>query len=982
MVEKIKKQPLIPLFAGILILLHDVLLKSVTPPAFAGGSSRYLLYWLLVLVSSVGTNLLVLYVGYHMRVTDKPVRRLAQAGFYLVTLGLISVIWSSLAFGSFSARDFWIPWRPISTNQFPFATSLMIWYLLGPLLLELIQKLSQKQRFGLSFCLIWFGLILPFVFNQPLWGINSSYNFVWVGILFLLGQLLACGQLNWIKRLKITMPVMIVCLLLSLLVMRLNPITQPAADLTGRFSANYQLDLAVFSLALFGCLLSLLHRVRLQWAWPNWFAFLAYSVSCLSLVNYHLGKEFHLGTHPRNINWFGWIFIGAVSLIITVGVVTLLIGWLAQHTFLKRWIQYFTIDSILELPQFLKRLLQENWHVLVVVSVGFALTFIQFLVINLSTKALTWSLIQTIFGPLTNQLLLNIFIFIVIFLLFFSLVNRFWPALMFTSGLSLLIAISEYLKISLREEPILPTDLTALSAIHDIANMISPIIIVVAVVVLMILVVMSIVLQRHLGGMYPRHYWKLRVVTIIVSALFLGSMYWGNHANTFANIIFKAFNIEIEYYDQAGGAQRNGPIIQFMINLDTKIMDKPSGYSKAKIEALMKKYNRVALQVNQTRKHNLSNQTVLFVLSESFSDPNRVPNLKVSPNPMPYLTSLKKTTNSGLMLSQGYGGGTANMEWESLTGLSLSNLSPTLPTPYTQLVPSQKSSPAFTDLFDHKIAVHPFNASLYNRKQVFKKFGFQKFYYQGSKYRLSYQKKLGTSPYVSDASAYQDTLKVIKQNQKGSKFIQLSTMQNHMPFNNYYKNGKHFTISGSAYASSKAINVKTYAQGVNYTDQALKQFIKKIDQIKKPVTVVWYGDHLASLYTSKLMDQYPIQLHETDYFVYNNQSHQLSYTNRLVSPYSFPALALASNDTKVTPYYALLTKVTDDLPAMTIDPSGSTINEFNGSNIFVGQNGRKIKYSHLSKNQKQLYNDYKLIQYDLVAGKQYSAHWAEQKVKS
>ena len=130
------------------------------------------------------------------------------------------------------------------------------------------------------------------------------------------------------------------------------------------------------------------------------------------------------------------------------------------------------------------------------------------------------------------------------------------------------------------------------------------------------------------------------------------------------------------------------------------------------------------------------------------------------------------------------------------------------------------------------------------------------------------------------------------------------------------------------------------------------------------------------------MDKYPIQLHETDYFVYNNQSHKLSYTNRLVSPYSFSALALASNSTKVTPYYALITKVTDDLPAMTIDPSGSTVNQINGSNIFVGQNSKKIAYSKLSSKQKQLYRDYKMIQYDIVAGKQYSAKWAQEKIKS
>jgi hypothetical protein len=147
------------------------------------------------------------------------------------------------------------------------------------------------------------------------------------------------------------------------------------------------------------------------------------------------------------------------------------------------------------------------------------------------------------------------------------------------------------------------------------------------------------------------------------------------------------------------------------------------------------------------------------------------------------------------------------------------------------------------------------------------------------------------------------------------------------------------------------------------------------------VTVVWYGDHLPSLYTANLMKEYPIQLHETDYFIYSNQTHQVTKRNNLVSPYSFPALALANDNVKVTPYYALITKITDDLPAMTPDPSNSVASSFNGDNIFVNDDSKKIDYKSLSKHQKKLYQDYKLIEYDLVAGKQYSAHWAEQKIK-
>ncbi|WP_010009537.1 hypothetical protein [Loigolactobacillus coryniformis] len=66
---------------------------------------------------------------------------------------------------------------------------------------------------------------------------------------------------------------------------------------------------------------------------------------------------------------------------------------------------------------------------------------------------------------------------------------------------------------------------------------------------------------------------------------------------------------------------------------------------------------------------------------------------------------------------------------------------------------------------------------------------------------------------------------------------------------------------------------------------------------------------------------------------------------------------------------------------MTTNPSTSQINAVNGGNVFVGQNSKLIKYKALTKKQKVLYHDYQLIQYDIVAGKQYSTKWAEQKIK-
>jgi hypothetical protein len=49
---------------------------------------------------------------------------------------------------------------------------------------------------------------------------------------------------------------------------------------------------------------------------------------------------------------------------------------------------------------------------------------------------------------------------------------------------------------------------------------------------------------------------------------------------------------------------------------------------------LQKKYTRKAEQINKTRKNkDINKQTLIYVLSESYSDPKRVPNMKVNQNP-------------------------------------------------------------------------------------------------------------------------------------------------------------------------------------------------------------------------------------------------------------------------------------------------------------------------------------------------------------
>ena len=89
---------------------------------------------------------------------------------------------------------------------------------------------------------------------------------------------------------------------------------------------------------------------------------------------------------------------------------------------------------------------------------------------------------------------------------------------------------------------------------------------------------------------------------------------------------------------------------------------------------------------------------------------------------------------------------------------------------------------------------------------------------------------------------------------------------------------------------------------------------------------------------------------------------------KVVSPNDFIAMVAEQTNSKVTPYLALLTAVYQDLPAVSVNTGqGNT----NATVQFTNDKGQIVKENQLTKKQKQLWQDYKLVQYDLTAGKQY-----------
>ena len=289
------------------------------------------------------------------------------------------------------------------------------------------------------------------------------------------------------------------------------------------------------------------------------------------------------------------------------------------------------------------------------------------------------------------------------------------------------------------------------------------------------------------------------------------------------------------------------------------------------------------------------------------------------------------------MKSDGYGGGTANMEFQTLTGLPFYNLSPSTSVIYTEVVPGMNKFPSISDFYNRKnrTVIHLASPSNYSRNIIYNNLGFNKFIHYGTKGLKGDQ----ISGNYSDKTTYEQILNNLKENQ--SQFFSVMTMQNHMP----WTEPNPVTISANYAGFSDADNqtLSNYVRMLHHTDVATKDFLDRLSKINKKVTVVFYGDHLPGLYPQSAFKNNPESQYLTDYFVWSNyETPKLNYP--IVNSSDFTALLLEQTNSKVSPYYALLTEV-----------------------LHKASVGKK----NLDAEGRQIAEDLKLIQYDIVAGKGY-----------
>jgi phosphoglycerol transferase MdoB-like AlkP superfamily enzyme len=290
-------------------------------------------------------------------------------------------------------------------------------------------------------------------------------------------------------------------------------------------------------------------------------------------------------------------------------------------------------------------------------------------------------------------------------------------------------------------------------------------------------------------------------------------------------------NIVPMMWDQKENYRHNGFLMAFAFNVPMARINAPDGYSQPAITDIPS--DRVPASFFSGRQAD-----VIVVMSESLWDPTRLTSVRYSKDPMPTIRAAK----SGDLFSPEFGGMTANVEFEALTGFSNAFL-PYGSIPYQQYI--RRPLPSLATFFESKgyvtKAFHPFQSWFWNRQNVYQALGFQQF---RSEENMPTMDKRGI--FASDDAL---TRYIIKEadNTEAPFFFFAVTLQGHGPYeeNRYAKNTVEVDAPTLSDAPTKAL--ATYTQGVKEADQSLKMLMDWAKKRRRETIIVMFGDHLPPL---------------------------------------------------------------------------------------------------------------------------------------
>ena len=409
-----------------------------------------------------------------------------------------------------------------------------------------------------------------------------------------------------------------------------------------------------------------------------------------------------------------------------------------------------------------------------------------------------------------------------------------------------ILGIAEYFVILFKSMPISPGDLTALSTAAAVAGtgytytitsfcMLS--------LAFTIIAIQICSLAAQLAPKRQKGSWRGLVLNLLIAVACLG----GIAAHTTLFDYYHTLYIQVYSWRPLESYYRQGFLPSFISGAQTIKPSKPEDYSVSGAKKLISEYadeydsnsqtgGSSTARLEATKQFDEEKPTVIAIMNETFSDLSIYQNMHANYQGPTYFKSIDDCLSRGRLYVSAYGGGTANTEFEFLTGNSMAYLGSGV-YPYTtyDLTDTENLASQFKSLGYYTTAMHPNHGTNWNRENVYKDFGFDQFLtindFEGAETLRGM---------VTDKSTYDKILELLDTN-SDPQFIFDVTMQNHSGYDTGlipYDKQVSLNIDGEFNS-----NVNEYVSLIQQSDEALEYFLGKLSKLDRKVVVVFWGDH-------------------------------------------------------------------------------------------------------------------------------------------
>ena len=327
-------------------------------------------------------------------------------------------------------------------------------------------------------------------------------------------------------------------------------------------------------------------------------------------------------------------------------------------------------------------------------------------------------------------------------------------------------------------------------------------------------------------------------------------------------------NIVASYFSNiAQGYENYGFIYGFSSSVVDRGMNKPDSYSEETIASIETTVDQTKEETTVSKK-NAPN--IICVLLESFCDPDEINFLDYNKDPIPTFHKLEKEYTSGYLTVPVVGAGTANTEFEVLSGMSMQYFG-TGEYPYKTVLKKtdcESTASALASIGYGTHAVHNNGGNFYSRVNAFSMMGFDTF---TSKELMNIEAYTPNGSWSTDDILVDETIKTLDATPKQPDFTYTITVGTHgdYPTEPVIVNPK-YTISGVE-DTEKANQWTYYVNQLNEVDTFMADLINKLSARDEDTIVVFFGDHLPTMGLEDT-DMKSGDIYKTKYVTWNNMN--------------------------------------------------------------------------------------------------------------